>query len=95
MKDEFQPLEINKKAHSLRGKAWEKNCNGRTVWKASKTEVKSKDHVQEWQAKTWRFLWANKTFDIKRDVLIDFSGFELGLLIGLKLLCQKSVPTKG
>lgn len=42
-----------------------------------------------------RFPRANETFDIKRDVLIDFSGFQLGILIGLKLLCQKVYSSKG
>jgi len=32
---------------------------------------------------------------MKGDVLIDLSGFELGLLIGLKLLCQKIYSSKG
>lgn len=42
-----------------------------------------------------RFLRANETFDIKGDVVIDFSGFDLGLLIGLKLLCQNIYSSRG
>lgn len=42
-----------------------------------------------------RFLRANETFDIKGHVLIDLSGFESGLLIGLKLLCQNIYSSKG